>query len=84
MIWLALVGWVGWALTLAYCVSNGWRPFAKAPEGPRKAQLFNAAGRLDSVRTFTGHPPASFICRAGTYTLDKTAQGPHFTYRLRT
>lgn len=82
MDWTELVAWIGWAATLGTALYRGWRPWTVTPLGTARAQLFNAQGRLDSVRTFTGKAPASFTCRAGVYVLDKTAQGAHFTYRL--
>lgn len=45
-----------------------------------KAQLFNAQGRLDSVRVILGSPPATIVTNAGTYHF-RHANGPHWMYR---
>lgn len=84
MDWTELIAWIGWAATVGVAWWNGWRPgVLKPPDlSPHKAQLVNAEGRLDGVRTFAGPPPPAIESRAGRYVLDRRAQGPHFTYRM--
>lgn len=78
---IAGIGWAGWGLTLAVCYVRGWRPWAPPDLSPKRAQLVNDQGRLDSVRTITGPPPTVIEARAGVYRLDRTTTGPHYTYR---
>lgn len=83
MDWTELIAWLGWAVTIVSALWNGWRPAFLRPEdlSPKRAQLVNAYGRLDSVRTITGPPPKFIECSAGRYYLDNRTTGTHYTYR---
>ena len=76
---LALAFLAGVLVSALFALWRGWRPFGT--NGPRQAQLLNEAGRLDSVRTVIGPPPARIVCRAGVYARDRRATGDHLVYR---
>lgn len=82
-LWLA---WAGWWLWTHRRRRSTWAPSSTAPVvvyRSRPANLLNAQGVLDSVRTIFGEPPSELHTNRTTYYLDHAAVGPHWIYRSR-